>query len=217
MAEPKLPLLVRASRWLAWKRYVWFSRRLGRGHPTSAEQWDLQYEAGHWDRLGDPEEIGHYALIIGYCNHAVSTRRLLDVGCGTGLLRQRMGPWAGTYTGLDIAASAIAQARIGCAHERAEFRVGGIDALAPSELFDVIVFNEVLYYFDDPRGMVLDYARHLESGGMVVVSMVSPSGDCIWPNLFERLSIRFDNRVTNRLGVTWRVVAFGQPQTAAVS
>ena len=77
------------------------------------------------------------------------TRRVLDIGCGSGLVIDRLLrlPQIERILGLDTSATALAQARerFGYDHPRVELRLAGFDEPAgSSEAFDAITLVEVI-------------------------------------------------------------------------
>lgn len=81
-------------------------------------------------------------LIAAYCDHVnLPVRRILDAGCGTGLLRgplRRSLPKA-TYTGLE--ASDYLCKRYGWQHDT-------IEAYRPAQPYDLVICYDVLQYLD---------------------------------------------------------------------
>jgi len=84
-------------------------------------------------------------LIAAYALHTgLPTKRILDAGCGTGLLK----PWLrrylprATYTGIE--ASEYLCERFGWQHAR-------IETYKPSTPFDVVVCYDVMQYLDSER------------------------------------------------------------------
>lgn len=55
-------------------------------------------------------------------------------------------------------------------------------ALAPNEMFDVIVFNDVIEHIPDIQKTIMDCGKHLNLGGLVVLNLPSSQG------IFYRLS-----------------------------
>ena len=78
----------------------------------------------------------------------------------------------------------------------------------PTERWDAIVFNECVYYFEDPIGTVLGYREGLKEGGTLIVSTFrSRRADVIAKRLIEKLPLIEEVAVTNRKG-TWVVRLF---------
>lgn len=137
----------------------------------SEESWDYEYRAGKWDRLHDVLENTHYEGVASLCQTR-GRPTVLDVACGSGVLLGKLTPdRRALYRGVDISRTAIKEARA-LGAPNAAFDVGDIQTFAPSAgRFDVIVFCEILQYFDDPQGIVERYARWLAPGGAIVISL----------------------------------------------
>ncbi|WP_431936062.1 amino acid adenylation domain-containing protein [Micromonospora sp. RP3T] len=100
---------------------------------------------------------------------ALRPRRILEIGCGTGLLLRALAPDAERYVGLDFSAEALAHVheRMTRAGERTDHVA--LRQLAADELdrveerFDVVVVNSVAQYF--PSG---DYLRDVLTAAVVL-------------------------------------------------
>lgn len=156
------------------------------------EQWERQFRDGTWDRLLErqPNTIELARLISEYARTRETPIRVLDVGCGNGGLARLIAVTV-EYTGIDIATLAIASARE--VAPRGTFIAG--DATSPPEnlgAFDVIVFNEVLYYMNPDR-VLPRYHRHATGDARVFVSVLR-----FWrtPFIFHRIRrhLRVDTR-----------------------
>jgi natural product biosynthesis luciferase-like monooxygenase protein len=113
-------------------------------------------------------------------------RRVLEIGCGTGLLAFRLAPQIEHYTGVDVSPSAIERLKA-LTTERGltnvDLRVAAADAaLADPDLagpFDAIVLNSVVQYFPDVDylGRVLARAAAVTApGGAIFVGDVRHLG-----------------------------------------
>lgn len=89
--------------------------------------------------------------------------RLLDIGCGTGLLLDaaRAAGWEATGVEPTVRFADEARAK---AHD---VHVGYIDAAFERPPFDVAVLSGVLEHVPDPVGVLRDTARHLRPGGWI--------------------------------------------------
>jgi predicted TPR repeat methyltransferase len=125
----------------------------------------------------------------------------LDLGCGIGLLTERLASRAGHVLGLDVSQVAIDAARTRLAHNPAlEFRQADILNL-PDDLdgrFDLIVVADVLYYLSPMSDAMLKHmAQRLRR-------LLKPGGVCVLANHFF-FEIDPDSRLSRRihLAFTW--------------
>lgn len=97
--------------------------------------------------------------------------RVLDIGCGTGLLAEHVADLVGSsgyVLGIDplVLRIELAQAK---ARHNLEFRVGDaydLSAVASSS-FDVVCLNAVLHWLPEKAGPLREFARVLKSGGRI--------------------------------------------------
>ena len=98
---------------------------------------------------------------------------VLDVGCGTGYLLERLAERGFRGVGIDLSPEsiAIAEKRLAArgAGERLRARVGS--AYDPPEgEFDVIALTDVLEHLEEPRAALRALRERLAPGGLLVVS-----------------------------------------------
>lgn len=131
---------------------------------------EKRYESGRWDYMNDIAEAHRYSIIVGCCEYFTpSERRVLDVGCGEGILQKRM--TYSKYVGVDVNAAAIASAQArGASH--ATFVVGdAAEGFQAAGSFNAIVFNESLYYIRNPVEVFARCRQSLSPDGIIVVCM----------------------------------------------
>ena len=108
----------------------------------------------------------------------VGTRRLLDIGTGTGRLLEVLAPRVAQAIGIDQSREMLALARANLARagiENADIRQGDMYALPfESGAFDAVTIHHVLHYADDPAAVLSEAARVVRPGGTVLVVDFSP-------------------------------------------
>lgn len=172
-------------------------------------EWESAYECGRLDYFGSLPELPRYAMLAGYLRKFGSSKTILDVGCGPGLLREHLrGLDFTSYTGIDLSHAAISSAEARC-DERTTFVRGDVLSAALPPV-DIVVLNEVLYYAPTP-GAVLDAVdRVLPEDGLLLTSMWRhPRDEVLWRLLARRYSVVDVTELRNRsnsVGVRgWRV------------
>lgn len=104
--------------------------------------------------------------------------RVLDVGCGPGLMTRALAERGWEVCGIDLLEPAVAQAREEADRSewgpRAHYAAGDADALpfAPAA-FDAVIAMGVLEYLPDATRFVAEMRRVLRPGGLLVVAVPS--------------------------------------------
>ena len=102
--------------------------------------------------------------------------RLLDIGCGGGLVSEPMARLGAEVTGADAAAENIETARLHAAQSglTIDYRAETAEALlAAGERFDVVLALEIVEHVADPQDFVTTCARLLRPGGVVIASTLN--------------------------------------------
>lgn len=98
--------------------------------------------------------------------------RILDVGCGDGVLATRLAQEGARVTGLDASADMIAAARRRAKAARVEVDLvkgNAGDLPFPDGHFDCVVSVATLCFVDDPRPMIEEMVRVLKPGGRLIL------------------------------------------------
>jgi trans-aconitate methyltransferase len=184
-----------------------FLLRLARNR-TAQSRWDERWADPSFHAEHRLDELAHYALLAGYVKTLKPGSAVLDAGCGDGALRAHLHSDSfSRYVGIDFP-EAIARA-VAHADARTSFVAADMRTFVPSEKFGAIVFNESLYYVDDPIGELRRYAGFLEPGGVFLVSMHrKPRSEKIWADIGGAFEMIDRVSIANRAGIEWIVGAF---------
>ncbi|MGO4878419.1 trans-aconitate 2-methyltransferase [Pedobacter psychrotolerans] len=187
-----------------------FFYRYGFGSPVSKNIWEAQFKDGKWDYLYADQEALHYKSIAKFYRQ-YGKGSMLDVGCGQGVLyhylQQDIHP-PEAYLGVDISDTAIMQAKT--SFPVARFEQMDFDNSRLEEQFDIIVFNECLYYFKKPFDKLASaIAKNLKPGGAVMVSIFYYAEHAVlWKKLNEQYQFLAVDEVTNDKGQMWKIGIF---------
>jgi len=103
--------------------------------------------------------------------------RVLDVGCGGGLLCEALANAGAQVVGIDLAPGMIAVARLHAREQSLaiDYRICDADSLTGRlpETFDVVTCMEMLEHVPAPAAMVATLARLVRPGGAVFVSTLN--------------------------------------------
>ncbi|MGH7824065.1 MAG: class I SAM-dependent methyltransferase [Candidatus Binatia bacterium] len=158
------------------RRIASWEKRQGKGDiPMSKEAWESDYVGARWGYLDQLEELNRYSVVAGYIQFLKRRGSILDVGCGEGILIQKLSSQAfSKYVGVDISQTAVDKAG-DKGNSRIVFVQGDAQTFVPDESFDAIIFNEVLYYLDQPVKVVQRYESWLRPGGVFITSLYEQS------------------------------------------
>ncbi|MBL8202533.1 MAG: bifunctional 2-polyprenyl-6-hydroxyphenol methylase/3-demethylubiquinol 3-O-methyltransferase UbiG [Chromatiales bacterium] len=142
-----------------------FSRLAGRW-------WDAN---GEFRTLHDinPVRLAWIDGIVG-----LAGRRVLDVGCGGGLLSEAMARQGARVTGIDLSPESLAVARLHLVESaplQVDYREISAEHLAEEapQSFDLVTCMELLEHVPDPARLVRSCARLARPGGTVLFSTIN--------------------------------------------
>jgi 2-polyprenyl-6-hydroxyphenyl methylase/3-demethylubiquinone-9 3-methyltransferase len=144
---------------------------LGKFEAISARFWDSHGEFRPLHLL-NPLRAGYIAARV-----PLGGKRVLDVGCGGGLLAEALTRAGASVTGIDLAPGMIEVARLHAAESRLaiDYRVADAEALRRAEPagFDVLACMEMLEHVPEPAAMVATLGGLLRPGGALFVSTLN--------------------------------------------
>ena len=105
-------------------------------------------------------------------------KRVLDIGCGGGILSDSMARCGATVLGIDLAAKALKVAQLHALEagtENVEYREVSAEALAAESeaSFDVVTCMEMLEHVPDPAAIVAACSALVKTGGWVFFSTLN--------------------------------------------
>jgi predicted TPR repeat methyltransferase len=104
--------------------------------------------------------------------------RVIDLGCGTGLVGAALAGRPAHLTGIDLSPGMLAEAgRRGCYHRLVEGELVAALAAEPAASADCVTAADVMIYVGDFSGMVSGSARVLRRGGRFAFTVQSHAGD----------------------------------------
>ncbi|MBL8394699.1 MAG: bifunctional 2-polyprenyl-6-hydroxyphenol methylase/3-demethylubiquinol 3-O-methyltransferase UbiG [Candidatus Accumulibacter sp.] len=108
---------------------------------------------------------------------ALTGKKVLDVGCGGGLLSEAMSQRGATVTGIDLSDKALSVARLHLLESgrSVDYRKISAEALAREEggSYDVITCMEMLEHVPDPASTIAACAALVKPGGHVFFSTIN--------------------------------------------
>ena len=150
----------------------------------NADQTELQKfaELAHkwWDKNSEFKPLHETnPLRLNYIDHKVSLqgKRVLDVGCGGGILSESMYFKGAEVTGIDLGEKALSVAKL---HQlesgaKVDYRYISVEQLASEQpaSFDVVTCMEMLEHVPNPAAVVAACAQLVKPGGAVFFSTIN--------------------------------------------
>jgi 2-polyprenyl-6-hydroxyphenyl methylase/3-demethylubiquinone-9 3-methyltransferase len=139
-----------------------------------------EHAAHWWDTQGELKTLHHINPVrLGYINKnaPLAGKKVIDIGCGGGILSEGMAKLGAHVTGIDMCEAAIQVAQLH-QHEsgtQVDYLVTTAEALAAEKpaQFDVVTCLELLEHVPDPASIVKAAGKLVKPGGHVFFSTLN--------------------------------------------
>lgn len=134
-----------------------------------------------WDLSGEFKPLHEINPLrvdfINYHAHGLFDKKVLDVGCGGGILSESMARLKAKVTGIDLAEASLEVARLHALESGVEVNYQCISAEAMADKnagkYDVVTCLEMLEHVPDPASIVAACAELVKPGGYVFFSTLN--------------------------------------------
>lgn len=149
---------------------------ISRFEALAARWWDTRGEMAALHVI-NPPRLRYIRQRAGGASQSLKGRRVLDVGCGGGILTEALAQAGADALGIDLATASIevAQQHAAAGGVTVDYRVIGAEALAEEmpEQFDLVCCLEMLEHVPDPAETIAAIAALVKPGGDVVFSTIN--------------------------------------------
>jgi len=148
-------------------------------NPAETAKFD-RLAARWWDPHGESRplhDLNPVRLDYVAARLALKGARVLDVGCGGGILSEALARAGASVMGIDLAPRVLDVARLHLREsgQHVDYREVSVEALAADTpaAFDAVTCMEMLEHVPDPGSVISACARLLKPGGMLFVSTLN--------------------------------------------
>jgi SAM-dependent methyltransferase len=139
---------------------------------TRRKMGKVNYE---YDRIADRKRVDFIAAVLqeGLAPNA----RILDVGCGNGVISRHLGSLGFQVLGVDVSEKTIENARAATTLPNVQFQTKSAEELVASgERYDAVICSEVLEHLTDPGALLKVLYATLKEDGKLIVTVPNGQG-----------------------------------------
>lgn len=178
-------------------KFKWFKKRIS---------WNYKYFIGKWDYMVN-EEIRYNTIVDFIKQCKIENARILDIGCGYGALNKYLNPDDYSYClGVDLSDNAIYKAKKS-KFPKSDFIAADAHKFYPTVTFDIIIFNEVLYYLDNQMDIVSRFTEYFNDNGYFIFSFFGGREDLVI-ELNKKYSLIKKEIVKDSKNLNWCICLF---------
>ena len=146
-------------------------QEIAKFNAIASRWWDVEGEMRPLHDL-NPARVAYIAR-----QHSLDGARVLDVGCGGGILSEALAREGAAVTGIDAAEKAIKVAKLHAMDQELsiDYQQKTVEQLAQEspQPFDLICCLEMLEHVDHPDQVIASFGSLLKPGGVLVLSTLN--------------------------------------------
>jgi 2-polyprenyl-3-methyl-5-hydroxy-6-metoxy-1,4-benzoquinol methylase len=128
-----------------------------------------------YDRIADRKRLDFISNAISSKAH--KDAKILDVGCGNGVISRHLGKLGFNVLGIDVSEATIQRARELNTLPNVNFDVISAEQLvAQGDTFDAIICSEVLEHLQQPSSLLKVLYQSLKADGLLIVTVPNGTG-----------------------------------------
>jgi 2-polyprenyl-3-methyl-5-hydroxy-6-metoxy-1,4-benzoquinol methylase len=128
-----------------------------------------------YNRIADRKRVDFISNVLS--RSLPSQARILDVGCGNGVISRHLGRLGFQVLGIDVSEKTIEQARALTTLPNVQFETLSAEELAASgETYDAVICSEVLEHLNDPGALIKVLYHTLAPNGKLIVTVPNGNG-----------------------------------------
>lgn len=128
-----------------------------------------------YDRIADRKRLDFISNAIS--SKAYAGAKILDVGCGNGVISRHLGKLGFNVLGIDVSEQTIKRARELNTLPNVSFEVISAEQLvAQGDTFDAIICSEVLEHLQNPSSLLKVLHQSLKPDGLLIVTVPNGTG-----------------------------------------
>lgn len=132
----------------------------------------VQYE---YDRIADRKRVDFIAAVLQ--GSLPANARILDVGCGNGVISRHLGRLGFQVLGIDVSDKTIEKARAVTSLPNVTFQTKSAEELVASgQRYDAVICSEVLEHLTDPGALLKVLYASLKEDGKLIVTVPNGKG-----------------------------------------